>query len=518
MRLGLWVAEENTGTLDCYVPRVVLRRLVGCPDDPVLTLDGSVVFVDISGFTKLSERLARIGKEGAEQMVDAINGCFAALLADAYANGGGLLKFGGDALLLWFEGPGHALRACASAVAMRRTLRRVGKIETGSSKVVLRMSIGIHSGAFEHFLVGASHREHVVAGPSASTVVAMESLASAGEILISRSTADALPRACLGAPKAEGILLARSPAVSPAPAEGPIGVPDEVIAGCLSTALRAQVLGTEEIPVPEHRTATVAFVQFGELDELIADGAAEAASALDELVTVAQKAADRHCVAFLGSDIAAGGGKLMLTTGAPRTIGDDEERMLLAMREVIDANTRLPVRIGANRGQVFAGEIGPHYRRTYTAMGDTTNLAARVMAKAPWRSFYATPSVLDRSKTKFRMREIEPFMVKGKSRPVHAWEIGPVERATLPASARRRGPLVGRDGEMASLTAAITEASLGLGGLIELVGETGSGKSPCWPKPVIWPRRCGSCTPPVRPTRRTSRTSVGASRCGSSWS
>ena len=72
------------------------------------TLDGSVVFVDISGFTKLSERLSRKGKEGAEQVTEAIERCFTELLAVAYANGGGLLKFGGDALLLFFEGPDHA--------------------------------------------------------------------------------------------------------------------------------------------------------------------------------------------------------------------------------------------------------------------------------------------------------------------------------------------------------------------------------------------------------------------------
>ena len=61
-------------------------------------------FVDISGFTKMSERLARHGKVGAEEVTDAIGTCFEALLAVAYAAGGGLLKFGGDALLLLFTG------------------------------------------------------------------------------------------------------------------------------------------------------------------------------------------------------------------------------------------------------------------------------------------------------------------------------------------------------------------------------------------------------------------------------
>ena len=68
--------HTHQGKLECYVPRVVLRRLVAAPREPVLTLDGTAVFGDISGFTRLSERLARKGDEGAELLVDTINACF----------------------------------------------------------------------------------------------------------------------------------------------------------------------------------------------------------------------------------------------------------------------------------------------------------------------------------------------------------------------------------------------------------------------------------------------------------
>ena len=56
--------------------------------------------------------------------------------------------------------------------------------------------------------------------------------------------------------------------------------------------------------------------------------------------------------------------------------------MLLAVREIMDADGPLPIRIGVNRGSVFVGEVGPPYRRTFTVMGDAVNLAARLMAKA----------------------------------------------------------------------------------------------------------------------------------------
>ena len=136
---------------------MLLGRLLEPAERFAQMLEGTMVFADVSGFTKLSERLARTGKEGAEHLVDAINACFSALLGNAYDRGGSLLKFGGDAMLLWFEGEEHVLRACAAAAEMRRSLREVGRIRAGRSDVVLRMSVGVHSGRYAMFLVGDSH-------------------------------------------------------------------------------------------------------------------------------------------------------------------------------------------------------------------------------------------------------------------------------------------------------------------------------------------------------------------------
>ncbi|NNC91920.1 MAG: hypothetical protein HKN80_05460, partial [Acidimicrobiia bacterium] len=90
------------------------------------SLPGTMVFVDISGFTAMSERLARFGKLGAEEVVGVLNNTFSALIITAGTYGGDLLKFGGDALLLWFSGDDHLLRGAAAAAAMRNELRVVG--------------------------------------------------------------------------------------------------------------------------------------------------------------------------------------------------------------------------------------------------------------------------------------------------------------------------------------------------------------------------------------------------------
>lgn len=460
-----------------YVPRALLRHLAEAPRERFQEVDGTVLFADISGFTRLSERLARRGREGAEQLSDTISECFSALLSVAYDNGGSLLKFGGDAMLLLFEGDGHVERGCASAAGMRKLLREVGRIEVEDARARLRMSIGLHSATFHLFLVGESHRELVIAGPGASEVVRMENAAGAGEIRLSSATADRLPKRCVGPAPGGGHLLKRAPGVVAPPAEPTWQVSDEEISACLSTVVREQV--RSGVLTPEHRIANVAFVHFAGTDEIVAtEGANAAADALEELVVDVQRAADEHDVTFLGSDVDIDGGKLLLASGAPRALGDDEERMLLTLRELLEGRRRLAINVGAARGTVFVAPVGPPYRRTYTAMGDTTNLAARLMARAPAGEAYVNARILEGSAARFQATALEPFMVKGKARPVQAWGLGPVLDAPRAAGADAdQVELAGRERERELLAASLAAAREGSGRLVELTGESGIGKS-----------------------------------------
>src|SRR5262249_39981712 len=202
---------------------------------------------------------------------------------------------------------------------------------------------------------------------------------------------------------------------------------------------------------PEHRRATVAFVHFDGTDELIQrHGAAVAVDAVAAVVEGAQLAADNHGVTFLATDVDHDGGKVILVAGAPLASGDDERRMLFALRDILDSAGTLPLRAGVNRGDVFVGDIGPPYRRAYTVMGDTVNLAARLMAKAAPGQAVATRSVLERSRARFETVAMEPFLVKGKAKPVQAYLLGDVV-GSHGHDAEGRLPLFGRDAELATL-------------------------------------------------------------------
>ena len=179
-------------------------------------------------------------------------------------------------------------------------------------------------------------------------------------------------------------------------------------------------------------------------------------------MTDAAAAAEEHGVTFLGTDVDRDGGKIILAAGVPRAAGQDEDRMLHTVRRIVEAERRLPVRAGVNRGHVFAGEIGPSYRRTYTVMGDTVNLAARLMAAAAPGQILATAGVLDEARMKFETSPLPPFMVKGKARPVHASTVGAPHAMSGDLQSTSLG-LFGRDAEIAALHEAAASARAGFG-------------------------------------------------------
>lgn len=458
-----------------YVPRILLDWERRFGDTRHQAVEGTLVFADVSGFTRLSERLARAGgKIGAEQMADVVDALFGDLLGVAGRRGGEMLKYGGDAVLLLFRGEDHHAGAAAACVEMQHRLGEIGRVETGAGVVRLRMSVGLHSGTIDLFAVGGSHRELVVAGPAASTTVAMEAAADATEVLASAATAASLDPRVLGPEKAGGRLLRRAP--NAPEVEAPRRRPDPRAASFVPAGLRRHlVAGHVE---PGHHLVAQAFLHLGGLDDLLAtEGPDRTAVALHRTVDVIQKACEAVGVTFLSSDIAANGTKVILVAGAPEAVEEAEERMTHCVRRILDAGPPLPVRAGVHRGHVFVGEVGPPFRRTFTTIGDVTNTAARVMGRAGPGELLALREVIDHLHGDYAIDQLEPFMAKGKSEPLVPYRIGDERMRDVGGDPRPSLPLVGRAQELALTLDAIRGLDAGAGGYLELVGPVGIGKS-----------------------------------------
>jgi class 3 adenylate cyclase/tetratricopeptide (TPR) repeat protein len=151
------------------------------------------------------------------------------------------------------------------------------------------------------------------------------------------------------------------------------------------------------------------------------------------------------------------GDAIMGTFGAPIAHEDDPERAIrsaLAMRERIRAQElgphRLELHVGVNTGETMAGLIGPQGRQDYTAMGDTTNTAARLMSHAPPGSIYVGAETYMATRQSVVYRQVESIAAKGKREPVGAWEV--LEAPPVP-QARPLGTaaFVGRGAELGVL-------------------------------------------------------------------
>jgi len=210
-----------------------------------------------------------------------------------------------------------------------------------------------------------------------------------------------------------------------------------------------------------------------------------------ELLDQYLEIAFREIYRFEGIVNQLAGDGLMALFGAPIAHEDDAQRALwaaLAIRDaMVDFNRKLaardiqlPARIGVNTGPVVAGAVGNDLKMDYTAVGDTTNLAARLESLAEPGSILISDETERLARAFFRMRPAGPFEVKGKSDLVAAFEVLEAVDATSPmAVATRRGltPFVGRDAELAQLIACFDRLEQGLPQVVELVGDAGSGKS-----------------------------------------
>lgn len=398
--------------------------------------DGTLVFCDISGFTRMSERLAAVGRGGAEEVTNAIDRCFSALIDEVFSNGGDVLSFGGDALLCWFTGERHARAGLAATVEMQRWIRQSGRESTSKGPIRLRMSIGMASGMATFELAGRQSSELLVLGTTVDRALDTESDARPGEIRLDQSTVVQVPSESVRVVDGATLADLRRHTSRSVSAVDPGQVHRDAPADrFVLPSLRARLSETEHHS--EHRPASIAFVRAPQ-----GDGSRTAT----ETYELIEQIVERHDVHVLGTDVDRGGFKVVLAAGVPDAVSRRRERLTAA---ALETATTLRCPTGVADGMVFAGDVGHANRRTWTVMGDTVNTAARLAGSAEPGDALVHGPVARELDDRFDFAAPVQLALKGKAGVVEA---RPVVRAS---GGRLRPttqlPLQGRDDDLRSI-------------------------------------------------------------------
>ncbi len=182
------------------------------------------------------------------------------------------------------------------------------------------------------------------------------------------------------------------------------------------------------------------------------------------------------------------GDGFMAIFGAPLAYEDHAARAGLAAiairRAVADACvsssirgwSKVQIRMGLNSGQVVVGTIGDDLRMDYTAAGDTTHLAARLQSAAAPGEILCGETTVNAARGALEVEALAAIPLKGIATPVARFRLLDAHEHTS-RIAQGKTLFVGREAELGVLLAGVAQAVAGRGGVIEIEGEPGAGKS-----------------------------------------
>jgi class 3 adenylate cyclase/tetratricopeptide (TPR) repeat protein len=253
--------------------------------------------------------------------------------------------------------------------------------------------------------------------------------------------------------------------------------------------LAEKILTSKAALEGERKYITVLFADLKGSMELLADhDPEEARTLLDPVLERMMEAVHR----YEGTVNQVMGDGIMALFGAPIAHEDHAVRACYAalrMQESVQhyaaevqRTTSLPlqIRVGVNSGEVVVRSIGSDLRMDYTAVGQTTHLAARMEQMALPGTILITPQVLALAGGYVQAKPLGPMPIKGVREPMEVYEVtgaGPVRTRLQVAAARGPTPFIGRTTELETLQHALMQAGTRRGQIVAVIGEPGVGKS-----------------------------------------
>jgi class 3 adenylate cyclase/predicted ATPase len=253
--------------------------------------------------------------------------------------------------------------------------------------------------------------------------------------------------------------------------------------------LAEQILTSRSALEGERKQVTVLFADIKDSTELIRDLDPEAAQQLLDPALHAMMAAVHRYEGTVNQVLGDG---IMALFGAPLAHEDHALRacyaaltMQTAMREYTETVRRahgieMRIRVGLNSGEVVVRAIGNDLHMDYSAVGQTTHLAARMEQLATPGTIRLTAATLRLVEGLVQVQALGPIPVRGMPEPVEVFELVGASslRGRLQAAAvRGLTRFVGREAELTAVRQALEQAGAGHGQVVAVVGEAGVGKS-----------------------------------------
>ena len=430
------------------------------------------MFIDISGFTKLTETLMKYKNDGAEVLTEVINIIFNPIVKNIYENGGIISTYAGDAFTAIFKidsnfkGININQRIMNSALFINNYFKDNKTIETKYGKFKIGVKVGLSYGEVRWGIIGKGGKNtYYFKGEAIDGCTKSEHNAEKDEIILDDKIIRQLK---IGKEhlivKENGCFKLKLEVINPE-SKKTKSHSHKFTKKDLQPFIFDSVINFKE--KAEFREIVSVFISFDE---------SEKESVLNEFVIELIEESYNHGGYFNKVDFGDKGGVALVLFGAPISYENNIERALNFILQIKRRTTKLKFRVGIAYGTVYAGIMGGQERCEYTVIGDIVNLSARYMMRTEWSKFWISENIVKKVNKIYEFKKAGDFKFEGKTGKIPVYEL--IKKKESSELNFFEGEIVGREEELDQLgnfTDPVFKDKFA--GIIYVYGEAGIGKS-----------------------------------------